>query len=108
MASKNKKKLLKIILGNLSNAILHEILADAVFNELRFYYSKESTNSLEIAIRYRQKLSANFSFPVHLKLKLIQLIRSKLNQRIRKGYKNIDLTKIESFVEKYLQKIKNN
>jgi hypothetical protein len=63
---------------------------------------------LEIAIRYRQKLSANFSFPVHLKLKLIQLIRSKLNQRIRKGYKNIDLTKIESFVEKYLQKIKNN
>ncbi len=106
MASRNKKKLLRIILGNLSNAILHEILAESAITELREHYSKEAANSLEVALKYRQKLSSRFTISENMKSKLIRIVNNKLNQRIRMGYKNLNLTKVEINVEYFLKKIK--
>ena len=106
MASRNKKKLLRIIIGNLSNAILHEILAESTQNELREYYSKESVISLEVALRYRQKLSYDFTFSNNLKSILVKIVKNKLNQRINLGYKNLDLNKVEIHVNFFLKKIK--
>ena len=106
MVSRNKKKLLKIILGNLSNAILHEILAESTIAELREHYFKEAINSFEVAIKYRQKLSYEFSISNDLKSKLIRIVKSKLRQRIKNGYNNLNLNKVEIYVESLLKKIK--
>lgn len=104
MASRNKKKLIKIILGNLSNAILHEILANSAIEELRGHYEKEVKNSITIAIKYRNKLSSKWIINDNIKVKLIRIVKIKLNGRIRRGY-NLDLDCIEDVAEYFIRKL---
>ena len=54
----NRNKLLDIFLGNLSNAILHKILENAIDNnEIARKYEKELTTSFAIAMEYRAKIN---------------------------------------------------
>ena len=54
----NRKKMIDLFIGNVSNAILHSILEKAVEdNIIRKYYDKEFLNSFEIAKRYREKIN---------------------------------------------------
>ena len=46
----NRNKLIDLFIGNIANAALHQILEQAVDDELlRKYYDKELLNSVEIA-----------------------------------------------------------
>ena len=47
--AQNRNKLIGLLIGNVSNAVIHKILEDAVEDEaIRKYYDKELLNSLEI------------------------------------------------------------
>ena len=124
----NRKKLIDLFVGNLSNAILHRILEKAVEDEIiRKYYDKEFLNSLEIAkihenqrffgtpkikrifSEYREKIN-----PMHSTLKeasqikaiIIKKVTNELKIRISKGYKNIDLSLAESTAGDILAELK--
>ncbi len=54
----NKGKLARIFIGNIANAVVHEVLENAIDEEsLRSYYCKEARNSFLLAKMYREKLN---------------------------------------------------
>jgi hypothetical protein len=62
---KNRNQLIEVFVSNLSNAIIHEILEQAIDKpEITEKYFKEVKNSWEIAKRYREKINPiNKIFP---------------------------------------------
>lgn len=107
--SQNRNKLIDLFIGNITNSIVHKILEQAVENsEISNKYNKELSTSFEIAKRYREKIN-----PAHgpllnkdrnnIKAKIINKVRSELMLRISKGYKDIDLSLIDIFVDKDLK-----
>lgn len=106
----NRKKLIDLFIGNISNAILHRILEKAVEDEIiRKYYDKEFLNSLEIAKKYRERIN-----PINDALKeaseikeiIIKKVTNELKTRISKGYKNIDLSLVEPTAGDILAELK--
>jgi len=104
----NRNKLIELFIGNISNAIVHEILEKAVGKELLAdKYRKELASSFEIASRYREKINpVNRPLPdkdvVYIKGRIIARVRAELLIRISKGYENINLGLIESLTDKAL------
>jgi len=105
----NRKKLIELIIGTLSNAIVHEVLRVASRNkEIAVYYEKEIENAINISEKYRERINPlNKPFLnrdiVYIREKIISRARAELMTRISKGYKNIDLNLIEKFVVKALK-----
>lgn len=105
----NRNKLIELFISNISNAIIHGILEQAVIKELiADKYRKELTTSFEVAKRYREKINpVNKPLPgkdiTYIKTKIINKVRAELITRISKGYKNIDLDLIEDLVNKTLK-----
>lgn len=106
----NRKKLIDLFIGNISNAILHSSLEKAVEDEIiRKYYNKEFLNSLDIAKKYREKIN-----PINDALKeaseikdtIIKKVTNELKIRISKGYKNIDLSLVEPTADDILTELK--
>src|SRR3990167_4992695 len=103
MGSK-KKKINYLFLRKIANAIVHEILENALSGDVvADKYRKELTTSFEIAKRYREKINPiNRSLPdrdlEHIKVKIVNRVRVELNIRISKGYKNIDLFLVDELV----------
>jgi len=110
--TQNRNKIIDLFIGNLSNAVVHKILEQAVDDEiLRKYYDKELLNSVEIAKRYREKINPiNGPLPekdiAHIKSKIINKVISELKLRIEKGYKNLNLDLVEDIVNKMLVDMK--
>ena len=106
----NRKKMIDLFIGNVSNAILHSILEKAVEdNIIRKYYDKEFLNSFEIAKRYREKINPMGSIlpeASEIKKIVIRKVNNELKIRISKGYKNIDLSLVESSTDDILSKLK--
>lgn len=108
----NRNKLIVLFVSNLSNVIVHRILEKAIDKpEIIIVYEKEVKNSLEIAKRYREKINPiNKVLPLHdtkdVREKIINRVKSELNLRIAKGYKNIDLHLVEKFVDDCLKELK--
>ena len=105
----NRNKLIELFIGNISNAIVHEILELAVGKELMANkYRKELAASFEIAKRYRKKINPmNKSFSdkdvEYIKNKIINKVKAELMIRISKGYENINLLLVEKLVDKALK-----
>lgn len=105
----NRNKLIELFIGNISNAIIHEILERAVSKELMAgKYRKEITISFEVAKRYREKINPlNKLLPdkdaEYIKTKIINKVMAELMTRISKGYKNIELDLIEDLVDRALK-----
>ena len=105
----NRNKLIELFIGNLSNAVIYEILELAVDKELMAdKYRKELITSFEIAKRYREKINPiNQSLPDkdagYIRNKIINKVRAELMIRISKGYENIDLNLIEKLVDNALK-----
>ena len=108
----NRKNLIDLFIGNLSNAIVHEIMEKATENkEIASHYKKEVENSLKISKKYRSKIN-----PInavlsekdigYIKKKLVNKVKSKLKERILEGYENINLDLIEELVNKTLRETK--
>lgn len=111
--SQNRNKLIDILIGNLSNAIVHSILERSIIQkiELSNKYRKELINSLDIAKRYREKINPKTppfqnSDINYIRNKIIRNVKAELVLRISKGYQNINLNDIEPEVEKALKGLK--
>ena len=107
----NRNKLIELFIGNLSNAIVHEILAKAIDEEnIRNHYNKELKVSFDTAKRYREKINpVNTTLPEkdinYIKNKITRRVNSELQLRISKGYENINLCLVEVIVEKDLKEL---
>jgi hypothetical protein len=105
----NRNKLIELFVGNLSNSIVHQILERAVSKELMAdKYRKELVASFEVAKRYREKInpvnrSLSYKDLAYIRKKIINRVRAELMTRVSKGYKNIDLSLIEEFVDGVLK-----
>lgn len=79
----NKKKLIGLFIGNVSNAIIHKILEDAIEDEIiRKYYDKEFLNSFEIAKKYRMKINPTYSeLPEYSEIK--DAVTKKVNNELK-------------------------
>lgn len=108
----NRKKSVKLFIGNVSNAVLHKILEEAVEDEtIRKYYDKEFLNSLDIARKYRENINpVNSKLPESSEIKeaVIRKVNNELKVRVSKGYKNIDLSLVEFNTNKFLSELKVN
>lgn len=134
--AQNRNKLIELFIGNISNAIVHKILEKAIdIEEIRSKYNKEIKTSfdikksssvfvgfqdaqecefvsiLDIAKHYRDKINpidkplSNKDI-VEIKRKIINNVKSELQLRISKGYKNIKLDIIEETVNTFLNEMK--
>lgn len=109
--NQNRNKLVDLFIGNISNSIVHKILEKAIDEEnIRKHYDKEFSTSLDIAKRYRERINPiNTPLPVkdivYIKEKIIRKVKVELEQRISKGYQNINLRLIEPIVNDILKKI---
>ncbi len=107
--SQNRNKLIILFIGNVSNAIVHEILEKAINNkEITDKYRKEIMNSLDKAKEYREKINPkNTRLPdkdvQNVKSKIVNKVNGELKLRISKGYVGIDLNLVEKIVDKYLK-----
>ena len=94
----------------MSNAVLHKILENAIEEEVvRKYYDKEFLNSFEIAKRYRYKINpVDNKLPESSEIKelIMKKVNNELKLRISKGYKNIDLSLVESTTDNILSELK--
>ena len=106
----NRNRLIKLFIGNLSNSVVHEVLEMAIDDEnIRKRYDKESETSLKIAIRYRKKINPiEMNLPkkdiAYIRKEVIRKVKSELRLRISKGYTNIDLSRVEELVERFLER----
>ncbi len=109
--AQNRNKLIDLLIGNLSNAIVHKILKEAIEDEaVRKHYNGELLSSLEIAKRYREKINpVNEPFQeediIDIKSKIISKVNNELKLRISKGYGNININAVEKTTNEML---KNN
>lgn len=107
----NKSKLIAFLVGNLSNAVVHRILEQAIEEEIiRLHYEKELNISLKIALKYREKLNPKLKpLPAKdidkIRIKIKNKALAELKKRILNGYENIDLTKIDKVIDLFFNKI---
>lgn len=110
--AQNRKKLIDLFMGNISNSIVHKILEKAIDNkEVTNKYKRELITSLDIAKKYRGKINPiNSKLPdkeiAYIKTKIINKVKSELMLRISKGYKNIKLDLVEGLVDEALEEMK--
>jgi len=110
--TQNRNRLINLMVGNISNSIVHKILEMAINNEeISNRYNKELTTSLEIAKSYRERINpVNPPFPskdiMYLKKRIRNKVRAELRMRISRGYKNINLDLIEEMIKNYLKDMK--
>jgi len=109
--SQNRKKLIELFIGNISNSVVHKILEKAIDEEnIRKRYGKEFSTSLDVAKRYRERINPiNIPLPdkdtAYIKEKIIRKVKAELEQRISRGYQNIDLGLIEPTINDLLKKM---
>ncbi len=108
----NRNKLIELFIGNIANAVLHKVLEAAIQEEgLSNYYKKEQATSQSIAIAYREKINPiNTTFPEkdvdYIKEKVKKKVYAELMLRISKGYKNINHSLIDKYLEELLREMK--
>lgn len=109
--TQNRNNLIELFIANLSNAIIHRILEKAInIEEIANRYNKEIKNSWQIAQHYRQKINPiNAQFPIkdreEIRRKIKNRVLAELKIRVEKGYENIDLSLIDSFIEDALREL---
>ena len=106
--SQNRNKLLALFTGNIANSVVHSILQQAIEEEiLRKHYEKEQSVSMNIALKYRQKINPQHS-PLpqrdisYITEKIKRKVKAELNVRISRGYTNINLDLIEPTIQEFL------
>ena len=110
--AQNRTKLIDLFIGNISNAVVHEILGKAIDNDdVRGYYSRELKVSFDKARSYRGKINPpNTALPDkdinYIKDKIIRKVKVELQLRISKGYDNINLSLVENMVKGVLKSMK--
>ena len=79
--AQNRKRLIDLFIGNISNSVIHKILEKAINNEeIINKYIKEQNISLEIAKTYREKINSTKTI---LPNKDVDYIRIKIINRVK-------------------------
>ncbi len=108
--TQNRNKILDLMTGSLSNAIVHSILElSCDETALKAKYKKEAFNSFQIALEFRNRINPLFRpLPQRplIEIKVTRRVEAELNNRIRKGYIGVDVTIIKAQVEKYFQELR--
>ena len=108
----NRNKLIELFIGNISNAVVHEILGKAIDDDnIRNHYNIELKISVDKARSYREKINpVNKMLPdkdiLYIKDKIIRKVRAELQLRASQGYTNINLALVEITVENVLKNMK--
>ena len=110
--AQNRNKLIDLFIGNISNAVLHKILESAIEDpSIANKYDKEINVSFDIAKRYRENINP-CSGPLpdadidHIRKKIISKVMSEISLRVSKGYKNLDPSLVEPYVDDMLKETK--
>ena len=111
--AQNRNMLIELFIGNLSNAVLHRILEEAIITRekgLAEKYRKELVTSLSIAKRYRERINPpDTPLPAkdkeYIKDKVIKKVKAELAVRKAKGYENLQPELAEFFAEEALKEI---
>lgn len=111
--SQNRKKLIRACVGNSTTVVVHRILGNSTEDTwLKKYYQKEAINALRIAKDCREKINPNAeqlsdkdASAVHDKI-IISNVTNELKLRIAKGYENVRLEEIESYVAELLNELR--
>ncbi|MFH1071978.1 MAG: hypothetical protein V1743_00960 [Nanoarchaeota archaeon] len=108
----NKNKLIRLFVGNISTAIVHQLLEQAIAEDIhRKHYEKECLHSFSLAKAYRGRIHP-YQSPLSekdqaaVKRKIKRNVTKELQLRIAKGYKGLDLNSIEPAIEAALQKLR--
>lgn len=107
----NRNQLIDLFVGNISNAVVHEILEKSIdVEEIVSKYNKEIKASFDVAKYYRDKINPidrilPFKDAIEIKKKIFNKVRSELQFRISKGYKNIDIYSAEKAIDGFLKKL---
>jgi len=108
--AKNRKRTINTFIGNISNTIVHHILEEAIESkEIKSRYKKERSASYHISERNRKCINPkNAPLKDHdfIRKRITCKVRSELILKIDKGYSNIDLDRVDEFVDMYLLKLK--
>lgn len=105
----NRNKLIELFIGNISNAIVHEIMGKAIDDDnIRNHYNVELKISIDKARSYREKINPiNTALPIkdigYIKNKIIRKVKAELELRVSSGYENINIGLIEIIVEDVLK-----
>ena len=105
----NRNKLIELFIGNISNAIVHEILGKAINDDnVRNHYDIEQKVSFDKARSYREKINpVNVVLPDkdidYIKDKIIRKVKLELQLRASKGYENINFDLVEITAENALK-----
>ncbi|MDD4877735.1 MAG: hypothetical protein PHO02_01715 [Candidatus Nanoarchaeia archaeon] len=106
----NKSKLVRIFIGNIANAVVHEVLENAIEEQsLRSHYGKEMLNSMQLARKYREQLNPiDKTLPesVNIRRQIVKKAEQELKLRIKKGYTGINIDSTSKIAEKLLKKLK--
>ncbi|MDP2924745.1 MAG: hypothetical protein Q8N99_00065 [Nanoarchaeota archaeon] len=113
----NRNQFIDIFIGNLANAIVHDILEKSIMNneELRDKYSNkyrnELINSYNIAKRYRDKINPlDKTLPlkdiIYIKDQLKNKVQAELLSRINQGYQNINLESIDQEIDEKFKELR--
>lgn len=106
--SQNRPDLIKRFIGVASNIITHRALIKAELEEnLRDYYAKEIERDIGIALKYRSRINpAERLLPQkdskEIRENILLKVKAELLKRIDKCY-NVDLTKIDEEIDKFLK-----
>lgn len=109
--SQNRKKLIQVCIGSSTTVVVHRILGNSTEDtDLKKYYQKEAINALKIAEECREKInpktepfSEKDSFAVYNKV--VANVTNELKARIAKGYENVRLEEVETYVEELLKEL---
>ena len=107
----NKNRVVNLFVSNLANVIVHKVLEIAIDRpEIASVYTKEVKNSLQIAKNYREKINPldkvlPIEYARDIRDKIITKVKAELNSRIRKGYTNISISLVETFVDASLKEL---
>jgi len=110
--AQNRNKLINLFIGNLSNAIVHKILEEAIgVEEIKSKYNKEIKTSFDVAKYYRDKINP-IDKPLlnkdisEIRRRITTNVKNELKIRILKGYKNINLNIVEQTIDIFLKETK--
>ena len=110
--TQNRNKLIKLLIGNISNAVVHRILEKSITEQyISSKYNKELLNSMEIAKSYRKKINPvdkdlSEDIREEIKKSVISKVENEIDLRKSKGYKNLEKIDIEKEVEDTLLEIR--
>lgn len=105
----NRNKLIELFIGNISNAIVHEIVGKAIDDDnIRNHYNIELKISVDKARSYREKINPmNKVLPDkdvgYIRDKIVRKVRVELQLRASQGYTNINLDLVEVTVDNMLR-----